>query len=382
MFILSPAHLISLPTVLELLILFFLSYVSRFLPIIIILLIVIKSSLSKGTPSSKVSATSMKAIIYTPFSTMCLTNRPIPSLLPNQVLISVKASSINPVDYKINPTKFPFIRWLSSFTVARDVAGTVIDIGQNVTKFKIGDIVYGCSSSGSLAEFSTADENKIAKVPSNMNILDMVGIALAGDTAYQSLLWFIKKEDLPSKTVLVIGGSGGVGSQALQILKYYNTKAVYGVCSSKNESYVKELCDKVIDYTKGIEEQIGDVKFDLIFDTVTSMEDENQRIKYAKFLNEQNGKYVQINGKPIEFMKGIFTSHVVNVPGVEDKNYHLHLLNWKGEDLEELAKMASEGKLKVRKEVVKFTEDEVVNAFNKLKSRRTVGKIVIDMESK
>jgi D-arabinose 1-dehydrogenase-like Zn-dependent alcohol dehydrogenase len=80
-------------------------------------------------------------------------------------------------------------------------------------------------------------------------------------------------------------------------------------------------------------------------------------------------------------MKGIFTSHVVNVP-IEEKNYHLHLLNWKGEDLEELAKMASEGKLKVRKEVVKFTEDEVVNAFNKLKSRRTVGKIVIDMESK
>lgn len=322
----------------------------------------------------------MKAITYTQ-SSMSFTTLPIPSLQPNQVFLQVKSSSINPVDYKINPLSFPFLRWTTPLTVGRDVCGTILSVGSKVTQFKPGDIVFGCSASGSLAEFSTAYEHQIALVPSNIDYLDIVGIALAGDTALQSILWFVKKEELPSKAVLVIGGSGGVGSQALQILKYYNTKVVYGVCSNKNESYVKELCDKVIDYGKNVDEQIGTQRFDLVFDTVTSMEDEDQRKKYSKYL-EKDGKYVQINGKIMEFAKGIFCSRVWNGNGIEDKNFHLHLLIWKKEDLEELAKMAKEGKYVVKKEVVKFNEENVLKAFERLKSRRTVGKIVVDMEKK
>ena len=163
------------------------------------------------------------------------------------------------------------------------------------------------------------------------------------------------------------------------MLKYYNTQLVWGVCSKKNVEYVNSICDKAIDYTQNVALQIDQQRFDLIIDTVTSMEDENQREKYEQFLND-NGKYVQINGQSSEFTLGIVDSYIFGAHVVEAKKFHLHVFHYCRKDLDEIAKMVKENKLKVKKEVVKFNENEVNKAFDKLKSRRMVGKVVFDVK--
>ena len=378
----TTKHIFSIPTIIEIIIIIFLFLISKIFTIILLIILIAAKFLLKGEPPTKTLTKSMKSIIYYPNSksSMCQHTQPLPNISKHQVLVLIKAASINPVDYKVNPCLFPFIRWFISFTVARDFAGVVIETGSSITHFKEGDKVYGCAESGALAKYAVCNENKIAKIPDNISFTDIVGVALAGSTALQSLLWFYCKEELPTKKVLVIGGSGGVGSQALQILKYYNTQLVYGVCSGRNEEYVSSMCDKVINYNKNILTQISEERFDLIFDTVTSKDDVNQREIFQSYLNN-NGKYVQINGEVFPFARGIFATYISRSCNIEEKDFHLHLLKWNRKDLEELAKMVEEGKLTIRNEIVKFSEDEVIRGFDRLKSRRTVGKIVFDMES-
>ena len=376
-------HLLSLPTLIEIIILFILFLFSKIFTIILIISLLIAYFVNKaGTTPSNSSTRTMQSIIYYPdkSSQMHKITQSLPKIKPHQVLVSTKAVSINPVDYKLNICLFPFARWFISFTVGRDISGVVIEIGSLVTHFKEGDRIYGCAESGALAEYAVCNENKIAKIPNeNIKYVEIVGVGLAGCTALQTILWFYTKEELQHKAVLVIGGSGGVGSQALQILKYYNTRLIWGVCSERNVDYVNTLCDKVINYSENVSSQINEQQFDLIIDTVTSYEDENQREKYSQYLSHE-GKYVQINGKPFEFALGILASYLVKPQGIEPKNFHLHSFHYEKAHLEEIAKMVMNNKLKVSVECIRFNENEIVNAFNKLKSRRTVGKIIVDFE--
>lgn len=383
---LSSDQLLSIPTAIEsitILVLFL--FFPKFTIFTLIICIAIYMYLFKFrlTNPTKVKTSKMNSAIYLPTkSTNFLKVKSInvPSYADNEVLIAVKYAAINPVDYKVNTSLFPFARYFIPLSIGRDVVGTVIEIGRSVTKFSIGDVVYGCAESGALAEYAVCMENKIAIVPSGINPIEIAGCALATETAYQSLLWFYKKEDFKDLTVLIIGGSGGVGSSAIQLCKAFNVKKVYGTCSTKNINFLSTLTSDIIDYTKDINEQIGAVKFDLIFDTVTSMNDPNQYIIYSPYLSNK-GKYVQINGTPGEFLGGIMATRVARISMFEKKNFHLHLLEWKREELEDMAKIMKENKLKIKYEKMDFTYDDILAGFNKLKSRRTVGKIVFDINT-
>ena len=383
---LSFDQLLSLPTAIECittlcLFLFFPKFTFFILFLMIALyLYLFRFRLNKPT---KVKTSKMNSAIYLPTKStnfLKVKSINIPSYADNEVLIAVKYASINPVDYKVNTSLFPFARYFIPLSIGRDVVGTVIEIGKSVTKFSVGDVVYGCAESGSLAEYAVCMENKVSIVPSGINPIEIAGCALATETAYQSLLWFYKKEDFQDLTVLIIGGSGGVGSSAIQLCKAFNVKKVYGTCSTKNVDFLRTFTPDIIDYTKDINKQIGAVKFDLIFDTVTSMDDPNQYLIYSRYLSNK-GKYVQINGTPGEFFGGIMATRVARISMLEKKNFHLHLLEWKREELEDIAKIMRENKLKIRYEKMDFTYDDILGGFNKLKSRRTVGKIVYDINT-
>lgn len=383
---LSFDQILSIPTLIEVLtivILFFIFPIFTITTVIAMIALYLFLNFIYKKKPTKLMKTSMKAALYIPTksnSFFKMTNTSIPNIGPKDVLISVKNASINPVDYKVNPSLFPFARFYIPLIIGRDVVGTVIEVGSSVTHFKEGDIVYGCAESGSLAEYAVCHEDKIAKVSETVSPAEIAGCALASETAYQSILWFYKPEELKDKTILIIGGSGGVGSAGIQICNYYKAKKVYGVCSTKNIQFVQSLTPYVIDYTRNIDEQIGNEKFDLIFDTVTSKDDPNQFIIFNKYLSP-SGKYVQINGTPTEFLGGIFTSRVFRNNFFEKNNFHLHLLIWNRQGLEEIEKMVAEQKLVIKYETLLFNYDEVKNGFDKLRSRRTVGKIVFQMPS-
>ena len=128
----------------------------------LIISLYLKSKYSKTT-SEKISNTYMKAALYNPKGDFNISNISIPKFGENELLIQVKASAINPVDYKVITPNNPFLRWFLPHTVGRDFSGIVVDIGKNVSKFKIGDEVYGNAQGGSLQEFTNVKENQIGK---------------------------------------------------------------------------------------------------------------------------------------------------------------------------------------------------------------------------
>ncbi len=318
----------------------------------------------------------MIACVYDDVNTFKVSNKvEIPKLTENEALIKVKASAINPIDYKVITCKLPFIRYFLPPTVGRDFSGIVIDLGNKVKNFKIGDEVYGNAKNGSLQQYTIVDPNQIALKPKNLSFSESASIGLAACTSFQALKFF---GDIHNKKVLIIGGSGGCGSFGIQIAKYYGA-TVYAVCGSKNVEFVESLgADKVLDYSKdNYLENIENEKFDLIYDTVSSPEDPDQFHVYKKFLKE-DAKWVAINGSIFDFLKAIFRAFLgINL---EKKNFHITLLKWNTKDLNTLSKIAEERKIKTHIKLFKLNDSDVKDAFNILKSRRTVGKLVFEID--
>ena len=212
----------------------------------------------------------------------------IPQINDDELLIKVKASSVNPVDWKLRKGMLRFLPGQKlPKMLGGDIAGIVEKIGNNVIEFKIGDEIYGLISAakgGAYAEYAIAKSHQIAIKPKNISFQEAATIPLAGLTAYQSLkrLGKLKIED----KVLINGCSGGVGHFAVQIAKAMGAD-VTGVCSNKNINLARKLgTDKVIDYTN---ENIfsENITYDIFFDAVANQ----NPWKVRKYLN-RNGKYV------------------------------------------------------------------------------------------
>lgn len=319
------------------------------------------------------SKTYMKATLYDPnfpHNVRLVSRFPIPIPQKNQVLIKVKCASVNPVDYKVITPKIPYIRWLLPPTVGRDFSGQIIQLGPGVTSFKVNDEVFGNAMGGSFQEFTIADIDHIAIKPEKMTWEQAAGLGLAPTTSLQSLK---KGEIKKNSNVLIIGASGGTGRFGVVIAKYYGAR-VFAVCSSKNIEDVTKLgADRILDYTKPeFLKEIEGEKFDIIYDTVTSPEDPDQTKIFMPYLKEQ-GKYVAINGKPLDFVRGF-----LNIP---NGRYHLLLLKWNRKDLETIAEIMKDQNIDIMVDsVFNFNQKEIEQLFERQKSRRARGKIVLKLE--
>ena len=304
----------------------------------------------------------------------------VPKIAQDQILVKVCCSSINPFDILMIIGYIPFYRWFEDHRgVGIDFSGIIIDKGANVTRYKVGDEIFGRARDGSIQEFTYCYENDVVLKPKNITFAQAAALTLAGMTSYQAMNWF---GSIEGKEVLIIGASGGTGHFGVQIAKYCKAKKVIGVCSSANAEYVKGLgADEVIEYNKeNAISVIGDMKFDLIYDTVTSLKDPNQEEIYRKYL-KPNGKYVSINGNGSDNTKGLMATYL-GLSFLERKDYHFHVLNYgKYEDMKMIRKMAEEGKLIPFINEFAFDKKGVIDAFDKLKSRRVRGKVVINIEN-
>lgn len=200
---------------------------------------------------------------------LMIEQRPAPVPDDNDVLVQVRASSVNPKDWKLNLTgsilATPLLRSKIRPLFGDDLAGDVIAVGKNVTDFAIGDKVFGMDMrlrTASLAEKAVIDQNCIARMPSNMTYAEAGAMPLAALTALQGLQIGATGKN---SRVLLIGASGGVGTYAVQIAKALGAH-VTAVCSGRNASFVTELgADAVIDYTLGdFRQHAGE--FDVVFD--------------------------------------------------------------------------------------------------------------------
>jgi len=212
----------------------------------------------------------MKAIVYSG-SELKLeeVEKPVPA--DDEVLIKVRAASVNPLDYHLlrHPLMRRTISTASKVKISRagrDVAGQVEATGRNVTQFKPDDEVFGACN-GAFAEYACAREVALASKPANVSFEQAASAPVAGLTALQGLR--DKAQVQPGQKVLINGAAGGVGTFAVQIAKVLGAD-VTGVCSTRNVEMVHSIgADTVIDYTREDFTSNGK-RYDVIFDLVTS----------------------------------------------------------------------------------------------------------------
>ena len=191
-----------------------------------------------------------------------------PAITSNDILVEVKAASINPIDYKLVQGHLKEMLSLNfPITIGYDLSGVVVEKGVDVTKFEIGDAVYSRvpqEQMGTVAEFVSVHCDVVAKKPENISFEEAAGLPLAGLTAIQALESVgIKKED----RILIHAGSGGVGSIAIQYAKAKGA-IVYTTTSTKNVDWVKALgADRVIDYKTEDYKEVAN-NLDIVFDTL------------------------------------------------------------------------------------------------------------------
>jgi NADPH:quinone reductase-like Zn-dependent oxidoreductase len=326
----------------------------------------------------------MKAIVYCDYG---LTNlklenveRPVPN--DDQILVRVRAASVNPYDWHfIEGTPYIMrmmgvgLRKPKDTRVGVDFAGTVEAVGKNVTQFKPGDDVFG-GKGGAFAEYvCRRAEGAVALKPTNITFEQAASINIAGITALQGLR--DKGKVQPGQKVLINGASGGVGTFAVQIAKSYGAE-VTGVCSTRNLDLVRSLgADHVIDYTKE-DFAKSEQRYDVILDNVP-----NHSLSECRRILTPNGKYVMIGGGGPNDSRwvgpfGRVIHTLVLSPFISQK-MGMMMADANQKDLTVLADMMQTGKLKpVIDRTYKL--DQVPDAIRYLEEGHARGKVIIAVE--
>jgi len=306
-----------------------------------------------------------------------------PVLTENDVLIKVHAASINPLDLRvlegefkaILPVQFPFI-------LGNDFAGTVVQVGANVTQFKVGDEVYAkIDLNGAFAEYTVVHQSSLALKPQNISMELAASLPLVSLTAWQALVEIAKVQ--AGQKVLIHAGSGGVGSIAIQLAKHLGA-TVATTTSGKNAQWVKALgADIIIDYkTTDFEQELKD--YDVVLDT------QGGKI-LEKSLNvlKRGGRMISISGPPDrEFTEAIHANWLLKciIPllswSIRNKakkkgiTYSFLFMQPNGQQLSEISKLVESGKINPIVDKT-YTFIEIKDAFQYVNTGRAKGKVVL-----
>jgi len=314
-------------------------------------------------------------------------NVDIPDATENQIVIKMKAASINPVDWKIiNGDLKPVLSLPFPLFLGSDGSGVVDKVGDNVTKFKVGDEVYfrsEISKMGTYAEYFSIDENLAAIKPKNMSFVEAASIPLVGLTSYQALKTLAKIKE--KNKVFIHAGAGGVGTFAVQFAKYCGAQ-VATTASEKRFDLLNELgADEIIDYKQSqFENDLHD--YDIVFDTLGGAYES----KSYQILKKE-GVLVSIIGIPdaaalsklnanamIKFVS--FIAHKIKSFKIKKAqiNYKYLFMSPSGEQLSEITDIIEAGKIKAVIDSV-YKLEELKAAFEKSRKGHSVGKIIIEI---
>lgn len=290
---------------------------------------------------------------------------PRPEPTDDEVLVRVMAAGINPVDSYVRQGMLAQRELKQPLIIGYDIAGIVEKAGAKITKFKPGDAVYAylpVSRGGGYAEFAIAKESEMSSKPRNIDFEKAATVPLAATTAWQALIETAKLDK--GQTVLIHGGSGGVGSFAVQIAKARSAKVI-ATASTANQDLLKQLgVDQPIDYTATkFEQVVKDV--DVVLNCVRGADTLTPSYGVVK----KGGIIVSITGEPdaAECAKrGIRCSHVGAHPDAAV--------------LEELTKLIEANKITPIVSQT-FPLSDVAKAHQQIETRHTRGKIVLKIAS-
>lgn len=299
---------------------------------------------------------------------------PVPKA--NEILIRVHAASINSWDWEVIQGT-PWInraehRLSSKYDIlGADVAGRVEAVGSSVSRFKVGDEVYGDLSDchwGGFAEFVTADQDAVFPKPNNLTYAQAAAVPQAGLLALQGLR--DKGGINTGEKVLINGASGGVGTFAIQLAKLWETE-ITAVCSTGKMDLVRELgADHVIDYTRQDFTQTGQ-QYDLILDVQAC-----HSVADCKRALSSNGRYVVVGGDTAIINRVMWQGLWSTVTGGPKLGLLLHKAN-KG--LADLSELLGQGSIKPIIDRC-YPLEQLAEAMRYFSEGRTRGKLVITMD--
>ena len=280
-----------------------------------------------------------------------------------QLLVSVKAASVNPVDFKIRNGQYPAVKEdRLPYTLGRDVSGIVEKCGAQATQFRIGDEVLGVVGigGGGYAEKAVLDQNALARKPGSVAHAHAGAIPLAGLTAWQGL--FRRGQLKKGQSVLIHGGSGGVGHFAIQFAKAKGAR-VRTTVSTNSVDFARGLgADVVIDYqTQRFEEQAQGL--DMVFDLI----DGDTRERSWGLLKRG----------------GVLVSTLTEPSQEKAKQYGVRALRYtieaNGVELAEIAELVAAGTVKPHVQRT-FRLEEAAQAMAVVEHGGTVGKVVLSLD--
>jgi len=337
---------------------------------------------SECTPAPSVAAASdtMKAVVsrcYGGPDALEYLDVEKPQPGPNDVIVAVKAAAVNPLDYHFMRGS-PYLMRLSSGIgkpndqrMGVDFAGVVAAVGDDVTKFAVGDAVFG-GQSGAFAEYLLIPENgAMAMKPDGVGFEDAASLGIAAVTALQSLRDHGKL--VAGEKVLINGASGGVGTYAVQIAKALGAE-VHGVCSTRNVEMVRALgADRVFDYKKEDYTDSGN-EYDLIVDMVS-----NHSLMANRRVLKPQGRMVIVGGDKgnwIAPLKAPLKAAMLS-PFV-DQQIGMMLAQLNGDDLAYLVGLLADGRLTSRIDT-RYPLANTADAVRYLETQRARGKVIITM---
>ena len=309
----------------------------------------------------------------------------LPSPEDHEVLVKVCTAAVNPLDNMIIrgevklvvPYKLPLV-------LGNELAGVVEKVGSSVTKFKVGDRVYGrmpLAKIGAFAEYAAVAENALAIIPDYLSFDEAATVPLTALTAMQA---FEIMKPRSGETIFISGGTGSLGAMAIPIAKSLGL-TVYTNGSADNEERVKELgADRFIDYKKeNYAEVLKDV--DYVLDTLGDRELPNE-FKVLK----RGGSLVSLRGLPngrfakragLSFIKQLLFklagSKYDKMAAAKNQTYDFLFVHEDGGQLEELSKIFNaENPLETSIDTI-YTLSQVNEALDKVKQGKSKGKTII-----
>lgn len=309
--------------------------------------------------------------------------QPVPEINDREVLVRVRATSVNPVDYKIRRGDAEVVCPPRPATLHGDVAGIVESVGADVTVFDAGDAVYGCAGGftnvphGALADYMPCDARLLAPMPASLSFREAAALPLVTLTAWEALV--DKAEVEAGEQVLVHGATGGVGHVGLQLAKWRGAKVAVTASSQRKLDIGADLgADTLINYEEEpveayVERCTGGRGFDLVFDTVAG-----ENVQTSVEATRLNGEVATVGAPAEDGLQRASGSgisvHFVSmlVPLLHDVGRAHH-----GEILRQTSTLVNEGHLRPLVDDRTFTFDEIGDAHAYAEAHEQIGKVAV-----
>ncbi|MBK1897800.1 zinc-dependent alcohol dehydrogenase family protein [Chryseobacterium paridis] len=308
----------------------------------------------------------------------------LPTIESNQVKIEIYASGINPLDTKIWLGQAEHAKQLLPAVLGMDLAGKVVEKGNNVTRFEIGDEVFGLAggvggNQGTLARFIVVDEDLLAKKPINMNMVETAALPLIFITAWEGLVDRAKVDQ--NKTVFIQAGAGGVGHMAIQIAKAFRA-TVYATAFEKDYDLIRSYGATPISFAEMesgsyIDTYTNGKGFDIVFDTLggTFLDAAFKAVKiYTGHVVTSLGWGTHALA-PLSFRGATYSGVFTLLPLITGKGKAHH-----GDILSEATRLVESGKLNVRLHPGDYNFDNIDEAHSIVRQGKAKGKVVVHIK--